>query len=139
MTVKRASVVCIRDNKILGFYGKEPKTEKLFFFLPGGKLDPNESPVDCAIRETLEETGFKVGVKTETEQIVDYSLEWDGQQFPCCTHFYVAQLIGNERSQVDDADYHRGMCWLEVENLHEALSYNKELQQFVTRFVAEYF
>lgn len=26
----------------------------------GGKLDPHESPLDCAIRETLEETGISI-------------------------------------------------------------------------------
>jgi ADP-ribose pyrophosphatase len=36
--------------------------DKYIYELPAGKLDPNETPLDCAKRELEEETGYKANV-----------------------------------------------------------------------------
>ena len=33
-----------------------------FWTLPGGRIEPSESPLQCAIRETKEETGLEIAV-----------------------------------------------------------------------------
>ncbi len=71
--LKRAATLCVlrhQDKFLLLKRFKEPNKDT---FTPvGGKLDPFESPLNSAIRETFEETGIKVdtmkfcGILTET-------------------------------------------------------------------------
>ena len=51
-----AAVVFVRDGAVLTV--RKRGTER--FMLVGGKLEPGETPRDCAIRETLEEIGVEV-------------------------------------------------------------------------------
>jgi len=77
--LKKAATLCVLKNGrsfLLLKRLKEPNKDK---FTPvGGKLDPYESPLEAAIRETFEETGIKVdhmkfcGLLTETSP-VDYN------------------------------------------------------------------
>ncbi len=49
-----ACVLIIRDGLILAVSRKDDPND---FGLPGGKVDPNESFEQAAVRETMEETG----------------------------------------------------------------------------------
>jgi 8-oxo-dGTP diphosphatase len=49
-----ASVCVLRDGALLTV--RKRGTSR--FMLPGGKLEPGESPVDCAVREAEEEVGL---------------------------------------------------------------------------------
>lgn len=49
-----ASVCVLREGALLTV--RKRGTSK--FMLPGGKLEPGESPVDCAVREAAEEVGL---------------------------------------------------------------------------------
>lgn len=71
--LKKAATLCVLKNGesfLLLKRLKEPNQGKLTPV--GGKLDPHESPIEAAIRETWEETGIKVdamkycGMLTET-------------------------------------------------------------------------
>jgi 8-oxo-dGTP pyrophosphatase MutT (NUDIX family) len=59
--MREAAVMLLLKNdnglKILAVSRRYDKTK---FGLPGGKLEPNETPKDAAIRECFEETGVKV-------------------------------------------------------------------------------
>lgn len=52
-----AVMLIIKDGCILAVSRRYDKTK---FGLPGGKLEPNETTEQAAIRETLEETGVQV-------------------------------------------------------------------------------
>jgi 8-oxo-dGTP diphosphatase len=53
-TFVTASVCVVRDGALLTVR----KRGTLRFMLPGGKLEPGETPVDCAVREAAEEVGL---------------------------------------------------------------------------------
>lgn len=55
-------MLIVKDGLILGISRRNDKTK---FGLPGGKLEPGETPMQAAIRETLEETGVTVKVCSE--------------------------------------------------------------------------
>ncbi|MEU0559882.1 NUDIX domain-containing protein [Dactylosporangium sp. NPDC006015] len=54
--------------------------------LPGGAMDPGESMTDCAVRETLEETGIQVevtglvGIFTDPRHIILYTSNGEARQ-----------------------------------------------------------
>jgi len=53
-----ARTIGIRDGYILLM--KRFKIDKEYFTLPGGRIEPNETPEAAAYRETLEETSIKI-------------------------------------------------------------------------------
>ena len=53
-----AYAVLLSDGDVLLTYQEEPDAE---FQLPGGGIDPGESPVRALYREVFEETGWKIG------------------------------------------------------------------------------
>jgi 8-oxo-dGTP diphosphatase len=71
--LKKVAVLCILKHKNQFLLLKRAKAPNKDMYTPvGGKLDPFESPLQCAIRETWEETGLKIndwkycGTLTET-------------------------------------------------------------------------
>lgn len=60
MDLKKAygvSVLIMQNNKVLSVARRDDPT---MFGLPGGKVEPNETEAESAIRECLEETGLKI-------------------------------------------------------------------------------
>ena len=62
-TFVTASVCVIRDGALLTVR----KRGTARFMLPGGKLEPGETPVECAVREAAEEIGLTLAVGDLTQ------------------------------------------------------------------------
>lgn len=54
-----ANIALTNDNKILLVQVPRYPISEYLWELPGGRLDPQELPEQCALRELEEETGFK--------------------------------------------------------------------------------
>lgn len=62
----RASAVVLHNDQILTFFAIDPQSGKEYYFLPGGKVEPGESPVETALRETFEETGYQIRIESSS-------------------------------------------------------------------------
>ncbi|WP_238006161.1 NUDIX domain-containing protein [Dactylosporangium sp. AC04546] len=62
------------------------RTDNDNWALPGGAMDPGESMTDCAVRETLEETGIQVevtglvGIFTDPKHVILYTSNGEARQ-----------------------------------------------------------
>ncbi|HEX7675612.1 MAG TPA: tRNA adenosine(34) deaminase TadA [Bdellovibrio sp.] len=133
----RSSVVVVHKNKILGFHAIDPVGGAKYFFIPGGKIENNESAVLASERECLEETGYKIRVLPETEFRRKYDFPWNGKINACDTVFYLGVLDEkwHEPTIVEDADYHRGVEWLDIKNVDKIFGYNKDILWAVQKLI----
>lgn len=97
-----ASIVIIKDDKLL----MELRKDGIFFpgkiSFPGGKLEHDEHPYDAAVREAREELGITVVAAESLPGF--YYLGW--MVYP----FYVTRYEGDTPSQTDEGDQ---LLWVE--------------------------
>ena len=81
--VPSANVVAVNDvGEILLIH----RTDNDNWSLPGGAMEPGESMTDCAVRETLEETGVQVaitglvGIYTDPRHVILYTSNGEVRQ-----------------------------------------------------------
>jgi ADP-ribose pyrophosphatase YjhB (NUDIX family) len=91
-------VYCVQNDKVLlAQRKKEPFVG--YWIAPGGKIEPGESPYQCAIRELAEETGLYAknprlrGIVTETSPRPD----WQWMIFIYVVTCFSGTLISDER------------------------------------------
>ena len=65
-----ASGLVVHDNKVLLIF--HPFIQQ--WFQPGGHIDDGESPIDAAIREVREETGFLCALDSEDPKPIDIDI-----------------------------------------------------------------
>lgn len=129
----RASAVCLHEDALLCVQLRDPHSQIARLFVPGGQLEPAETPAQAAARETLEETGYAVSIETDSELVAHYPFVWAGQAIECETHFFRATLRTHRHSPapISDADYHEGVIWLPLPNLPQ-LAFNDTIYKAVT-------
>lgn len=72
-TIAAVGVVCVRDSEVLLIRrGNAPMRGR--WSIPGGRVEPGETPAEAALREVREETGVIVGLAgvIETLTIAPY-------------------------------------------------------------------
>lgn len=76
---------------------------------PGGKLEPNESPEDCIVREIQEELTAKICVEKNIGTV-----EYDYPEFHLTMHCFLCSVVEGELKLVEAED----ACWLNKDNLN---------------------
>lgn len=133
----RTSVVVVHDAKILGFWARDPFSAEKYFFLPGGALEVGEEPANAAVREVLEETGYRVCLRDNVEPYFSkYDFLWNGKIHYCETTYFRADLIDLERQFQGDADYHLGVDWVEISQIDNVFSYHPEILLAVHKMIS---
>ena len=64
-----ACVIVDIDNRILVATREHKSDFKTYWEFPGGKLNKNETPEDCLIREIKEEVGLNISIKQHLCQV----------------------------------------------------------------------
>jgi 8-oxo-dGTP diphosphatase len=89
--------------------------------LPKGKLDPGERFVEAALRETLEETGYRATLQEFAGELL---YEVKGREKSVL--YWCLAAIGTEPSGTPDADEVRAVAWLPVAEALDRLTYDSE-------------
>jgi 8-oxo-dGTP pyrophosphatase MutT (NUDIX family) len=129
----RASVVCVDRGELLCVRLRDPVSGVARLFVPGGAIEPGETPAQAAAREALEETGYQLVVDETSERVERYPFFWAGVQVACVTHFFRARLTGDRRQRdgVEDAPYNEGARWLELSRLDAELGFHRAIHDAV--------
>lgn len=114
----RASALVLHQNKILLFRGEDPVTKHQMLLMPGGGLETGESPAQAVLRETLEETGYRIRLLDDPPPFwMEYPFVWNGTLFHCRTWFTRGELDPADQKPIAVADcaYHLGVEWVDAD------------------------
>ncbi|MGV8150635.1 MAG: NUDIX hydrolase [Candidatus Woesearchaeota archaeon] len=92
------------------------KTKKSYYEFPGGKLDPEESLEQCAIRETSEEINCKVALKKRWGPY-NFSLDVKDVITDVESHVFEADIISGE--PIITENVFSGFKWIPIENIEK--------------------
>ncbi len=102
--------ILIRDGRIVcARVGYGPFT----YDLPGGGIDPGETPEMAVEREFVEETGLRVRVTGKVTEILHYWIDNDGKPFNNHSHFFTVELLEDAPHLKVEPDHER--VWLTPE------------------------
>jgi 8-oxo-dGTP diphosphatase len=90
--------------------------------LPGGALDPGETPAQALVREFGEETGLKVRPGEIFAYASQYVLKPNGQAVNNLAAFFVAERVGDDPALKIEPD--QTLVWLTPEEAIRALRYD---------------
>lgn len=110
-------VILVDQNKrLLYLRGSEPKTGRVFWVMPGGGLEPNESFEDAAIREAYEESGctFTLGPYVWFRR---HKHTWNGKSFDQYERFFVVQVSSSTYAPPRQDDYISKHRWFSLSEL----------------------
>ncbi|CAB1061605.1 Mutator MutT protein (7,8-dihydro-8-oxoguanine-triphosphatase) (EC [Olavius sp. associated proteobacterium Delta 1] len=114
MMIRVTAAILINDNKIL--IAQRRDTDKLAgkWEFPGGKIEDNETPEQCLIREMQEEFGIDVAIngffgentydyEMETIQLLAYHTVWQSGNFSLNAHAAIKWVSVSQLHQFDFA------------------------------------
>ena len=125
----RACAVCVWRDQLLCVELRDPSTRIALLFPPGGAIEPGETAAQAAIRETREETGYRIRLLAKPPVVAHYPYTWNGQQLDVTTHFFAAELVDPEAppAAVDDASYLEATRWIGLHELPRALGFHRDI------------
>lgn len=100
ITMAGSRAIIIRDGKILLTH----ETKSGWWLFPGGGMEDGETPEECCIRETEEETGMIVRPLRRFLTLYEYYEEY---RYVSC--YFVCEVTGSRHMRLTDAEISRGV------------------------------
>jgi len=115
--------VLVRDGRVLLTHQSHPAPE---FQLPGGGIDPGETPLRALHREVREETGWRIGVvaRLGVYQRYTYMAEYDMWARKIC-HIYLARP---SRQIGEPTEPHHQNHWMDIDTAIEVIKNTGDLR-----------
>lgn len=88
-----------------------------------GKVEQGETLVEAALREAIEETGFKLDVESHHPRSLDYDFEFDGKWGRAHEHGFFIE-VPEKWEPVLDPKEHQAYEWLTVSEGMKRLSFD---------------
>ncbi|MEE4301584.1 MAG: NUDIX domain-containing protein [Pseudomonadales bacterium] len=95
---RRASAVTLHlaadgSRHLLAIRQRDPGRGGAFWSVPGGAVEEGETAPAAAVRETLEETGYRVDVLDAPPVVNAYRFEWNGRLYDCHTCWVPCRVV----------------------------------------------
>ena len=115
-TLKAGTILVNLENKKIGLIYRK---DKIGYEFPKGHLEKGETLEECAIRETVEETGRKNHIVEELETVKYVTSRGEDVEL----HFYIAIDDGRTDKTIVEEDKEENI-WVNVEEVENKLTFN---------------
>ena len=124
MALKKGGCILVDlKNKKIGLVYRKKKDDYSF---PKGHIEEGESVIDCAIRETIEETGRNLHLVSDKEIGINKYKNGKGNDVDC--YFYLAIDEGPSNKEIDEIDKEE-LVWVDFDKVGEVVSF-RNLNEF---------
>jgi 8-oxo-dGTP diphosphatase len=118
--------IIVQNDQVLAAQRPETMSLPLLWELPGGKLEPEELPEDCLVRETFEEMMLHVEVRDRLPHVDRMFRDKHYRMLP-----YVCEVVGGKLKPVE----HAQAVWQPLDRLFE-LAWAPAEEMVLRAFVA---
>ena len=120
--------VTVRDGLILLSY----EAQTGWYLIPGGGMEEGETPGECCVRETEEETGLIVRPLKQFLTMYEYY-----EEYRYISYYFACEAAGTGRMNLTEAEKRRGLesRWIplqeavEIFSRHESYAWTSEEQR----------
>ena len=116
--------VVLDGKKVLIIQVKNMKGKKIWTF-PKGHIEAGETPRQAALREVLEETGYKAAIIYPMIR-VKYAFTFQGNYIKKMVQWYLMKKLG--RIGKHDASEIIGIRWVSLPKAHELVQYPSDIR-----------
>ena len=97
------------EKSLSGFYG-----------FPKCHIENGESEVECAIRETLEETGIRARVDLNDRFVISYLVH---DINPKSVVYFISSLVGSDDISIQEEEV-SSACWVDINSVRDVLTFD---------------
>ena len=112
MIKKAGTILLDKDNKKIGLVYRKKQDDISF---PKGHLEENETLEECAIRETLEETGRNCKLLEEEPIYID---KYNNKEGSVEVYYFLAEDLGKINEEIDEE-----LIWVKIDKVLDILEY----------------